>query len=140
MTRRVAFSETDLAGIAHFSNYFRYMEDAEHAFYRSLGFSVHPAEAKVGWPRVKAACEFRAPLHFEEEFEVELLVEEVRRRSIRYRCHIWKRDPRVLAGEGDMVVVCVELTPKIRAVEIPAGWREKLETAPAHLLAPIPEA
>ena len=36
-TRRVQFSETDLAGIAHFSTYFRYMEEAEHALWRAAG-------------------------------------------------------------------------------------------------------
>ena len=38
--RRVEFSDTDMAGIVHFANFFRYMETAEHGFYRSLGFSV----------------------------------------------------------------------------------------------------
>ena len=73
-TRRVQFAETDLAGIVHFSNFYRYMEEAEHAFYRSLGFSVHdmPRDApgsKVGWPRVHASADFRNPLRFEEEFD-----------------------------------------------------------------------
>ena len=36
-TRQVEFSETDMAGIMHFSNFFRFMETAEHGFYRSLG-------------------------------------------------------------------------------------------------------
>ena len=36
ITRRVEFSETDMAGIVHFSNFCRYMEHAEHAFFRSL--------------------------------------------------------------------------------------------------------
>ena len=39
--RRVEFSETDMAGIVHYSNFFRYMEAAEHAFFRSLGLSIH---------------------------------------------------------------------------------------------------
>ncbi|MEQ2009187.1 MAG: acyl-CoA thioesterase, partial [Limisphaerales bacterium] len=38
--RRVEFSETDMAGIVHYSNFFKYMETAEHAFFRSLGFSI----------------------------------------------------------------------------------------------------
>ena len=29
-TRRIQFAETDMAGIVHFSNFFRYMEEAEH--------------------------------------------------------------------------------------------------------------
>ncbi len=40
ITRRVEFSETDMAGIMHYSNFFRFMETAEHAFFRSLGFSI----------------------------------------------------------------------------------------------------
>ena len=40
MQRRVEFSDTDMAGIAHFTNYFRYMEEAEHAFLRDRGLNV----------------------------------------------------------------------------------------------------
>lgn len=38
--RRVEFAETDMAGIAHFSSFIIYMEQAEHALLRSLGTSV----------------------------------------------------------------------------------------------------
>jgi len=31
-TRRVEFAETDMAGIVHFSNFFRMMESTEHAY------------------------------------------------------------------------------------------------------------
>ena len=39
-TRRVEFGDTDMAGIIHFANFFRYMEAAETDFLRSLGLSV----------------------------------------------------------------------------------------------------
>ena len=51
ITRRVEFSETDAGGIVHFTNFFRYMEYAEHAFFRSLGRSIADAELDIGWPR-----------------------------------------------------------------------------------------
>jgi|LakMenEpi03Aug12_release.lakeMendotaPanAssembly.Ray.scaffolds.fasta_scaffold160528_2 acyl-CoA thioester hydrolase len=38
--RRVEFAETDAAGIVHFSSFFLYMEQAEHALFRSLGLSI----------------------------------------------------------------------------------------------------
>ena len=70
-TRMVEFSETDMAGIMHFSNFFRFMESAEHAFYRSKGFSVDEAKSLgLGWPRVKAECEYRHPLRFEDTVEI----------------------------------------------------------------------
>ena len=68
--RRVEFSETDLAGIVHYANFFRYMETAEHGFFRMLGYSVvmHHFDPPVGWqPRVRAECEYRIPLRFEDE-------------------------------------------------------------------------
>ena len=38
--RRIEFRETDMAGIVHFSNFFAYMEQAEHDFLRSVGMGV----------------------------------------------------------------------------------------------------
>ena len=37
MNRRVQIADTDFAGVLHFSNYFRFMEEIECAFWRSLG-------------------------------------------------------------------------------------------------------
>jgi YbgC/YbaW family acyl-CoA thioester hydrolase len=134
---RVPFADTDLAGIVHFSNFFRYMENAEHAFYRSLGFSVHPklegkGESLVAWPRVRVACEYRKPLSFEQEVDVEVWLEELRVRSIRYRFVFRLAGEEDAVAEGEMAVVCVGLRPEggIRgAVEIPALWRERLQAA-----------
>ena len=39
-TRKVFFYETDLAGVVHFSCYFRYMEEAEHALQVDPGLFV----------------------------------------------------------------------------------------------------
>ena len=59
VTRLVEFGDTDMAGIAHFSVFFRYMEAAEHAYLRSLGLSVAMEweGERVGFPRVSAACD-----------------------------------------------------------------------------------
>lgn len=137
--RRVLFHETDLAGIVHFSNFFKYMEEAEHAFFRSLGLPIHPRDnwrnpVRLGWPRVSASCSFHAPLQFEDEIEVELLVAEIRLHSIRCRCHIW-RDPdgsRVKAATGEMVIVHViadRAAGTMRSEPLPDEVREKLTVA-----------
>jgi acyl-CoA thioester hydrolase len=141
-TERVQFSDTDMAGIMHFSNYFRFMERVEHAFFRSLDLSIWenpdriPADELVHWPRVHASCDFHAPLRFEEEARVELLVEEVRNRAIRYLIRVWKADGE-LAGEGRMAAACVQkdlTSGKMKAVEIPERIRSKIEAAPVELL------
>src|SRR5439155_981679 len=83
MTHRVEFADTDMAGLIHFSSYFRYMEVTEHAFFRSLGLSiVLTGGEKVGWPRVHVDCDFKGPLYFENEVEVHLRVRTKGERSL----------------------------------------------------------
>ncbi len=60
--RRVQFHETDQAGVAHFSWFFRYMEEAEHALWRAAGLSIDRAGCDTGWPRVSATFDFKSPL------------------------------------------------------------------------------
>lgn len=148
--RRVAFSETDLGGIVHFANYFRYMEDAEHAFYRSLGLPVHyrepagPGEAgrtemrEIGLPRVCASCDFKAPLRFGDEVEIHLRVREKRPKSITYSFILQK-----LAGGGGVEVARGSMTAvsvafdraagRMRAVPLPAELARRVREAPEGL-------
>jgi acyl-CoA thioester hydrolase len=136
----VQFSDTDMAGIMHFANFFRFMERAEHAFFRSLGFSVTdshvPKEERVGWPRIHASCDYLAPLRFEDEVDIEVLVEEIRTRALRYVFRVRKLDG-TLAAEGRIAIVSVrkdKATGKMKAVEIPRRIRESIEAAPPELL------
>ena len=139
--RRVQFSETDLAGIVHFANFFRYMEEAEHAFYRSLGFSVHrmigrEGDDPVGWPRVHASADFRKPLKFEDEFEVELLVAAVGPKTIDYRFRFLADGDGELLATGEFTVICVRFdheAGRMRAVGIPDAIRSQIEVAPAEV-------
>jgi acyl-CoA thioester hydrolase len=136
-TLRVQFSDTDMAGIVHFANYLRYMEAAEHAFLRSLGYSVHMREGErtIGWPRVKVACEFRAPLRFEDEVEVHLLVREKKEKSLTYE-FIFRKLGDGPAGEvarGSITAVCVtmdEESGRMKATAIPEGLASAIEIAP----------
>lgn len=107
--RRVQFAETDLAGIAHFAMLFRYMEEAEHALWRAAGMSIAKSGENVGWPRVAASLAFKAPLKFEDEFDVRVTIEDVSRSTISYR-HIIKLGETVIA-EGTMTAVHVDKKP-----------------------------
>ncbi len=118
-TRRVQFAETDLAGIVHFSWYFRYMEEAEHALWRAAGLSIASPNSSVVFPRVSTACDFLAPLHFEDEFEVEVRVEAISRRSIRYGCTISRGETKI--ATGSMTAACAAKRPgePLRGTDIP---------------------
>lgn len=139
MQRRVAFAETDMAGIVHFSNFFRYMEEVEHAFFRSLGLRVHGhVDAMQGWARLEATCSYRAPLRYEDVVELHLSVREKRSKSIRYEI-VFRRpsdedpDTVVEAARGSVTAVCVRKDGErgpLRAVCMPPEVDSQIETAP----------
>jgi len=142
VARRVEFSETDMAGIVHYSNFFRYMETAEHGFFRSLGFSVvmDKFDPPVGWPRVHAACDYLQPLRFEDEVEIHMLVSEKKPRSLSYVFRFRKLNARapVEVARGELTVVCVTRSADgtMVAATIPKAIADQIEVAPAKLLNP----
>ena len=137
--RRVEFSDTDMAGIMHFSNFFRFMETAEHGFFRSLGFSIFDKERlpRVGWPRVHASCDYHRPLRFEDEVEIHLLVVEKRSKAITYEIRFNKLggpEPEEVA-RGRLTVVCVSHAADgaMRATTIPEEIESRIGVAPETL-------
>ena len=124
--RRVQFAETDQAGIVHFSWYFRYMEEAEHALWRAAGLSIASAGHVVVFPRVAASFEYLAPLRFEDEFDVEIGIEAISRRSIRYACTIRRGD--TMMATGSMTVACAtkQTGETLRGTDIPDDIASRL--------------
>ena len=125
--RRVQFAETDMAGIVHFSMYFRYMEEAEHALWRSVGLQIAPPDGRIGFPRVAASCDFKASLKFEDEFEVHVRVDAVGRRSVKYGFTL-RRGDEILAT-GSTTSVSVEIRPgaAVQSTELPADVVTRLQ-------------
>ena len=143
ITRTVEFSETDMAGIMHFSNFFRWMEACEAAFYRSLNLpliSFVPGSV-VGWPRVRVSCDYKAPLRFNDIIEVKLFIKEVRTKGVVYVFQFRKVEagvvqPLVLA-QGEMAAVCVtsDAQGKMVAQPIPEAVRGLLVVADPSVIA-----
>ena len=124
-----------MAGIVHFSNFFRFMERAEHEFLRSLGLSVHAVEGDdlVSWPRVNAECKYRAPLNFEDEIDVHLLVREKRSKSVTYEFRFFKQGSEDFAAIGSITVVSVSIdraSGRMMSIPIPESIDRLIEVAP----------
>lgn len=129
LRRRVQFYETDMAGLVHFTWFFRYMEETEHALWRAAGLSIHVPGSGIGWPRIATSFEFYRPLRFEDEFEVHLWVAALTTGTIRYGCALWKDG--VKLGEGSLTIACVDRHPDgtISAREMPAEIRAAFTVA-----------
>jgi acyl-CoA thioester hydrolase len=134
--RRIQFADTDIAGITHFSVYYRYMEEAEHAFFRSLGETVHAREGVggLGWPRLNASCDFLGPMRFENEVRIRVSIQEIGAKTVRYHHNFWLTGTAgdALVAIGSIVTICVRLdasTGQMQSVNIPGPLRAKLEAA-----------
>lgn len=130
--RRIQFAETDLAGVLHFSNYFRLMEEIEHAFWRSLGYSVIHGDGpeKVSWPRVTASCEYLAPARFEDELTLKLRITDVGARSLTFEVDFLRDGQRIARGRIK-AACCATRDGAFRSIPIPDYIRGKLERAKA---------
>ncbi len=126
-SRTVQFSETDLAGIAHFANFFRWMEEAEHAYFRSLGLSVRTEyqDQHLGWPRVNTSCEFFAPARFEDQLQLKLRIAKIGEKSITWEIEFLKDDTRLALGKAT-TVCCTWTNNALKPIPIPPEIRLKL--------------
>jgi YbgC/YbaW family acyl-CoA thioester hydrolase len=129
-TRRVEFGDTDMAGIVHFANFFRFMEAAETEFLRSRGLSVSwfADGVKLGFPRVSAACDYQKPARFEDVLTIAVTVEQVGRKSVTCRFDFTRDGEPVAVGRITAVYCRTEGGPQqIESLVIPADVRARLE-------------
>jgi YbgC/YbaW family acyl-CoA thioester hydrolase len=131
--RRVEFAETDMAGMMHFSNFLRFMEQAEQDYVRSRGLSPlwESADGSYGFPRVSAQCDYLKPVKFAEILDIEVRLEQVGSKSITYGFEFRSGDQ--LVAKGKMSSVCCRVLPggKVESIAIPQEYREKIGTPAA---------
>lgn len=127
-TRRVEFRDTDAAGIAHFSSFFAYMEEAEHALLRSLNTSVvtRDEQSVISWPRVSANCDFSGAAHFEDLLDIEVTIERIGEKSVTYDFRFSLGDAKIAAGKITSVCCRIESGRPPRSIAIPPSFAEKL--------------
>ena len=140
--RRIEFSETDMAGLVHFSNFFRYMETAERDFFEAAGLDLinsQPGKV-VGWPRARAECKFSAPLRFGDTIQIHLAVKAVKDRALEYQFRIYRKNPDgtcTQAGKGAMTTIFTTMEPagSLKSSPLSAQIRERITPAPPEVLA-----
>jgi acyl-CoA thioester hydrolase len=128
LRRRVLFYEADPAGIVHFSWFFRYMEEAEHALWREAGLSIAPRRSEVVFPRISAAFEYHSPLRFEEEFDVHIRVAAMTDKTMRYACEVTRGQTKIATG-GLTIVCATKQGDDMKAVSFPPDIAAKFQVS-----------
>jgi acyl-CoA thioester hydrolase len=125
---RVTWVDTDAAKVVHYSNYFRFFERAEEEFYASLGFAFADSVSKGLWfPRVEAFCQYRKPARFNDVLEVEVSVEELKEKSVKYGFKVANKNTGDLLADGYVVAVAADQQTG-RATAIPEEIAMKLRS------------
>ena len=109
----VRFADVDHAGIVYYPRFFHMFHLAFEELWRTRigpkAYSELIDRDRIGFPAVKAECEFKAPLRFGDTAEIEVTVSRMGAKSITFRYRIYKQAPRTLAAEGSVVCAVVDL-------------------------------
>jgi len=127
--RRIEFRETDMAGIVHFSNFFAYMEQAEHAFLRSVGMGVvcEVENQKISWPRVNAQCDYKVAIKFEEMIDIEVSVTKIGTKSVTYAFDFSRDQTKVASGSVTAVCCLFEHGKKPESIPTPQPFIDAIK-------------
>ncbi len=126
---RVRFSDTDASGRIHYSAMFRFMEEAEDEFLRSVGAAYSGIEASLGvsFPRVHVEAQFVAAPHYDDVVDVEVSVERVGETSFTLYFDATMEGAPV--ARGRIKVVCMSVETE-RPAALPAEFMAALRGAP----------
>jgi 4-hydroxybenzoyl-CoA thioesterase len=121
----VRFADVDHAGIVYYPRYFHLFHLAFEELWRARigprAYSELIDRDRVGFPAVKADCEFHAPLRFGDTAEIEVTVARLGTKSITFRYRVYRAAEdreRVLCAEGTVVCAVVDLA-RFVAIAVP---------------------
>ena len=127
--QRVRYGETDMQQVVYYANYLLYAEVGRIAYLRRLGldyqhdFTDQGLDFTIGEAHVR----YRAPLRFDEEFDIKVRVGEVRHSSWTFEYAIDRADG-MHCAEVSTVQVVVGGQP-MKAQRLPEKLRMALESA-----------
>jgi 4-hydroxybenzoyl-CoA thioesterase len=125
----VRFADVDHAGIVYYPRFFHFFHVAFEELFRARGgpgaYRELLEERRLGFPSVRAGCDYRAPLRFGDDVAIALSVARIGTTSVTFRYRATRSrtgEPDVLAAEGEVVVAVTDLAA-FRAVPVPADLR-----------------
>ncbi len=122
---RVPFVDVDSSMRIHYTGFFRYMEVAEHALMRSIGFPYATSLQSLAFPRVHLECDFQGAIRYDDELDVTARVDRVGNSSwtVAFAAHA-PNSTQTLAT-GKMTIVAMDPIAE-RATALPDELRAAL--------------
>ncbi|HMA01162.1 MAG: acyl-CoA thioesterase [Gemmatimonas sp.] len=126
-TEHVRWEDIDLAGIARYGSYTRYLDVAETDLYRSLGkpLSVLHAEYKVWLPRKVMHIDYFSPARLDDEITIVAYFSNIGRTSVTLNVDLLRADRKTLIGAAYLVLVCVNIA--MQKTTLPPDFRSLVD-------------
>jgi acyl-CoA thioester hydrolase len=125
---RVRFTEVDRQSIVQNGAYFTYFSVALNEYFRALPFDRDGENAGAGFHVVNAQIEYRAPLRFDELFDIGARIARVGRSSFVIAYEIFRADGEEAIVTGSQVWVNTDQTTR-KATPLPDSFRERVAAA-----------
>jgi 4-hydroxybenzoyl-CoA thioesterase len=136
----VRFADVDHAGIVYYPRFFHLFHLAFEELWRARigprAYSDLIDRQRIGFPAVRAECDFKAPLRFGDTAEIELAVGKLGGTSIGFRYRVFRAaEPaaehaaerhRTLCAQGQVVCAVVDLA-RFVAIQTPEAVTSLLE-------------
>ncbi len=123
-TTPVRFSDVDHAGIVYYPRFFHFFHLAFEELWRErMGPHAYRElldRDRVGFPAVRAECDFHAPLRFGDSARIELGISRMGGKSIDFRYRVSNAETGQRCADGRVVCAVVDLA---RFVAIPVPER-----------------
>lgn len=122
----VQWGDTDAAGIVFFPNFYKWMDESAHAFFRDIELSTSQLlnDYKISIPLLETHCRFISPLRFEDEITVETSIELLKPKVFKLT-HLFKKDGTIVA-EGYSIRCWTSFESELRSVAIPEQVKKRL--------------
>lgn len=128
-TLTIRFGDIDYAGIVYYPRIVHFFHVAmEEFFSKGLGndYARVLKEHRLGLPTVHLEADFRRPFQFGDRVDVEVFVEHLGNRSIRWRYRIFQQSSDEISVEGRVVTACVDLDT-FTTISVPDWLREEVQ-------------
>lgn len=108
---RVAYVDTDAAGVVHHARYLRYLEQARVELKRAVGHDYRAFEQERGLalPVVEVRLRYRAPARFDDVLDVTTWCTHGTRARLVFGSHIVRAADGALLQDGEITLACVDL-------------------------------
>ncbi len=121
---QVRFCETDLMGVVHHANYLTYCEAARVDWLHKRGISYDNwVRHGIHLPVVEVKVRYKAAAKFDQILDIETVVEEVTRVTVRFRYHMRHGDTLICEAETLLACVGEDLKLKRMPKEVVAVFR-----------------